>query len=347
MPGCDAYRTLGRTGLSVSRIAFGCGFRGIYEKKAAVDAISCAMDHGINFIDCANTYRLRSGIHAEEALGEALKGRRDRFVITSKFGAALDEQNREPNDAGASRVHMLRSVETSLRRLQTDYIDVYLLHLPDDSTGYEELLLGFDQLRREGKIRYAGLCNHRAWQVAAISELGKRMGLCPVSVIQNPYNLLNRAAEEELFPMAEYEGLGVMTYSPLAAGLLSGVFAKGGTCPEKSTWGHDPCYGEYLDHILHGQVSRIVDAVYSLGLKYGVPCAAVASAWLLGSRHVDSIITGADTPEEFEGSFRALGFCLEEEDRALLDRLSAGMREELIHGAVQEKVSRLKAEREA
>lgn len=332
------YVPLGRTGLRVSRLAFGCGFRGIYDIGEAADAISRAIDCGINYIDCANIYRLRSGVHAEEALGRALRGRRDRVVITSKFGAQIDRQNPAINGAGASRAHMIAAAEDSLRRLGTDYIDVYLLHMPDSQTAFEETMAAFDQLCRDGKIRYAGLCNHRAWQVAAMQELAARRGGCPVSVIQNPYSLLNRSAEEELLPAAAHYGIGVMTYSPLAAGLLGGAFAKGRPAPEKSTWGYDPVYVEYMKRVFPGRIAAIVDAVDDLAQRYGVSSAVIATAWVLRNQGITCAITGADTVAELEDSLRGAALRLEPEDAAYLDRLSLDMREVFSHPEVEQRV---------
>lgn len=336
------YNYMGDTGLQVSKIALGCGFRGLFEKKAAVETISRVMDMGINFIDCANVYRLRNGIHAEEALGEALKGKRNHFIITSKFGNPFHEQCRTPNDCGASRNNMVRSLEDSLKRLQTDYIDIYFLHLPDEQTSFEELLLGLDYLRRAGKIRYAGLCNHRAWQVATINEMSKRMGTCPVSVIQNPYNLLNRSAEKELWPMARYQSLGTMAYSPLAAGLLGGDFAHGKKPPIKSTWSYDPCYTEYLDYVFHGRIEKIVNSVDDLSKKYHVTSATVAASWILEKGQVTSIIAGADSAEEFSDLLKVCDLKMEKSDFEILDEISEGMAEEFIHFEVEKKVQRLR-----
>ena len=337
------YVLLGQTGIRVSRLAFGCGFRGVHDVREAARVLSCAIDCGINYIDCANVYRLRSGVHAEEALGMALQGRREQVVITSKFGGQLDERNPVRNGAGAARLNMLRAVEDSLRRLKTDYIDVYLLHMPDQDTAFEETMRGFEQLCRDGKIRYAGLCNHKAWQVAEMQAIQRRYGGCPISVLQNPYNLLNRSAEEELFPAVAYGGLGFMGYSPLAAGLLGGAFAHGRPAPEKSTWSYDPCYAEYLRRIFPGSIAQIVDAVWALAQEYHVSSAAVATAWALRHPQVTCMITGADSAEELEDSLRAVTLRLAPEDLSLLDSLSLGMRQEFAHPEVEKHLAALKA----
>lgn len=333
------YATLGRTGVKVSRVALGCGFRGVYDIKQAADTIAKALDSGINFIDCANIYKLRSGAYAEEALGMALRGRRDQVVITSKFGGQLAGGTTQPNSGGASRLNMIRAAEDSLNRLHTDYIDVYLLHMPDTEAAFEETMRGFEQLCRDGKIRYAGLCNHKAWQAVAMQEWQKRYGGCPISVLQNPYNLLNRAAEEELFPAAAYEGFGFMGYSPLAAGLLGGAFAHGHAAPEKSTWSYDPMYVEYKKRVFPGRISGIVDAVYDMAQRYGVSSAVIATAWVLRNPQVSCVIAGADTAEEFDDTLQAVQLELAREDAELLDRLSDGMREEFAHPEVQRKLA--------
>ncbi|MGI5967769.1 MAG: aldo/keto reductase [Anaerotruncus rubiinfantis] len=333
------YVPLGCTGLKVSRIAFGCGFRGIYDENEAASTIRMAIDCGVNFIDCANIYKLRSGIHAETALGKAVQGLRDKVIITSKFGAQIDERHPTLNGSGASRYHMVRAVEDSLRRFSTDYIDVYLLHMPDSETAYEETMRAFEQLCRDGKIRYAGLCNHNAWQITAMQEIHKRYGGCPISVIQNPYNLLNRSAEEELFPAAAYGRLGVMAYSPLGAGLLGGAFADGRPAPEKSTWGYDPVYREYMKRVFPGRIAHIVDAVAGMARRYGVSSAVIATAWVLQNSQVTCAISGADTMAEFADSLKAASLELRSEDRAELDRLSYGMREVFSHPEVQKKAA--------
>lgn len=332
------YVPLGATGLKVSKVVFGCGFRGIYDKEEAVQTICRAMDSGINFFDCANIYKLRSGIHAEEALGRAVKGRRDQEIITSKFGAQIDERHPILNGSGASRYHMIRAVEDSLKRLNTDYIDIYLLHMPDSETSFEETMRAFDQLCRDGKIRYAGLCNHNAWQITAMQEIGKRGFGCPISVIQNPYNLLNRSAEEELLPAAAYGQIGIMAYSPLAAGLLGGAFARGKKAPEKSTWGYDPCYKQYMELVFPGRIAGIVDTLADLGEKYGVSSAVIATAWVLKNREITCAVSGADSMEEFEDTLKAVVLEMDAEDYTYLDQVSLDMREVFSHPEVQRKV---------
>lgn len=347
MNSVEQFAALGKTGLKVSRIALGCGFRGIYDSSEAANTIEYALDCGINLIDCADIYKLRSGIHAEEVLSSVLRKRREQVIITSKFGGQMDEQHPVLNNSGASRTYMIRAVEASLKRLKTDYIDIYFLHVPDDETSWEETMRAFDQLCRDGKIRYAGLCNHKAWQIVGMQSIQKRFGGCPVSVIQNPYSLLNRSGEEELFPAAKYENMGIMVYSPLAAGLLGGAFAKNHSAPSKSTWGYDPDYKFYMKHIFPGRISSIVDTVFDLAKKYEVSSAALATAWVLKNANISTVIAGSDTPAELIDSIRATTLELTEGDAAYLDYLSDGMREVFSHPEVQKRVIAIRTTKQA
>lgn len=333
------YVTLGCTGLKVSRIAFGCGFRGVTEVRDAEKTVQAALDRGINFFDCANKYRLRSDFPSELVLGKALRGHRENVVITSKFGAPdTVSAGNSINCSGGSRYHVIRAVERSLKQLGTDYIDVYLMHRPDSETAFEETMSAFDQLRRDGKILYAGLCNHSAWQLSAMQGIAKRYGSTPISVIQNAYNLLNRSPEEELLPAAAYEGVGVMAYSPLAAGLLTGVLTKGCKIPEKSTWGHNKMYKKYLKYVLSNQVTEVAQAVDEIAEGYGVAPATVAVAWVLKNRSITSAIAGADSVEELDGVLAACDIKLRSEDAERLDRLSHGLREDFRLPVVQQKL---------
>ena len=167
-------------------------------------------------------------------LGKALHGRRDEVVITSKVRGAIGDG---PNDDGLSRYHILREVERSLQRLNTDRIDVYLIHGPDETTPMEETLRALDSLVQQGKIRYVGICNHQAWQVVQTLRVQERLNTAPLIAVQNPYNLLNRELEREMFPMVAELGLGVMVYSPLAVSLLSGVYRPDTLPEENSLWG--------------------------------------------------------------------------------------------------------------
>ena len=335
------YAVLGNTCLRVSRIALGCGFRGLYTVDEGERLISYAIDHGINFLDCSNVYRLRGGDQAELALGKAIRGKRDSIVISTKYGAPLTMEDGSTT-SGASAANMIRSVEDSLRRLRTDYIDVYLLHWHDTSVPLEEVVNAFNMLVRDGKIRFFGFCNHDVDAMKATSAYIRANKLQDLSVIQNPYNLINRAMEEEYLPWTKKNNYGVMTYSPLAAGLLGGQFSFGKVPPEKSTWSYNPVYKEYLEYLMKGKVREVIDAVQTIADRHGVSSATVATAWILANDAVTSCLAGADSEKELDDSIAAASFNLSEEDRKYLDILSEGMRETLTHPEVAKKLAALK-----
>ena len=223
------YFKFGSTGLKVSPLAFGMVFREQPDKAKALTAVAAAIDRGINFLDCANTYgptddRSLGPGQSEQILAEAIKGKREGLVITSKVDESVGSN---PNDSGLSRYHILRGVENSLSRLGTDHLDIYLAHHPDPSTPLEETVTAFDRLVRDGKIRYYGFCNFKAWQAARALWVADRSGLEPAVCLQAPYNLIDRELEDEVFGLVRDQGLAVMAYSPLAVGLLTGGLLTG------------------------------------------------------------------------------------------------------------------------
>ena len=334
------YRLLGKTGIRVSRIALGCGFRGIHSLEEAQSVIELAHDLGINFIDCANVYKVRSGEQSEIALGRAMKGRRSEFVITSKFGS-IQQVNAGEEKIGRSEKIMFRAVENSLRRLQTDYIDFYFLHTPANDVPWEETVNAFDKLCRQGKIRFYGLSNHEASDITDALRVATDNHLSGVSILQNPYNLINRHIEKGIGPLAKEKQLGLMTYSPVAAGLLGGAFSRGKPVPEKSTWGHSDLYGRYFESLFPGKVEKIVNLVQDIADENHVSSAAVATAWVLRNDAVTACIAGSDSIEELKESLTAFTLEIPDPQMAELDRLSEGMEEFLSIGQVMEKVRKL------
>ena len=332
------FISLGNTGLKVSRIAFGCGFRGLPDVKDAEVTIRQAMDTGINFIDCANRYECADHVKAEIALGRALKGRRDEFIITSKVGTI---QNSGPNGEGLSRYHILKEVENSLKRLDTDYIDIYILHLPDESADMEETLRALDMLVDQGKIRYAGMANYRAWQVTDAIHIQKGINACKMAVVQNPYGLLNRELERDMFPAAEKFGFGIMAYNVLGAGLLGGKYGRNLPLPENSFWTNSPLYRAYYPYYFRDQVADIVEKVREIAGKYNAPMTAVAASWALKHRALTTVVAGANTFSQFEGYLKAFDIDLEQEDFDTLDTLSYGTNEEFLVWSVENKARRL------
>ena len=326
------YAYLGSTGLKVSRIALGCGFRGLFEIDEAASVIQKAIDSGINFIDCADMYKLRSGEFAESALAKAIKGKRDKVVITSKYGG---------EGGGASSLNAQKQVEASLKRIGTDYIDVYFLHAPDGVTPFDDIVEGLDRLQKSGKIRFYGFCNHRAWEAVSMYDYALAHDLSVPAVIQNPYSLLNRSMEDEMIPACRYRNLGIMAYSPIAAGLLSGAFAHGGKAPEKSTWCYEDLYREYLRKVFPGRISMIVDKVYDIAEKYGVCSSSVAVAWILRNKDLTSVIAGADSAGELEAYLEGASLVLDDADWEDLEHLSYGMAEIFSRPDVQKIIKRL------
>jgi len=290
------YVNFGASGVKVSQLALGLGFRGQPDEVEAQRVVETALDSGINLIDCANVYgpmddRANIG-RSEVVLGKALKGRRDDVVITSKVASEIGPG---PNDVGLSRYHIMREVDRSLARLQTDHIDVYLVHRYDDQTPLEETLRALSDLVDVGKIRYYGVCNFAAWQITKAQGIAERAGLHQPITAQNPYSLMNRGLESELFPMARDSGIGIMAYSPLAVGLLSGIYSPDDAPPQDSLWAtkREFDFGSSLD----GGRGDVLNAVRDIARDHSATPAQVALAWVLSHDEITIAITGGDTVE--------------------------------------------------
>ncbi len=299
----------------MSRVAVGLGFRGQKSETEAQRVIERAIDCGINFIDCANVYRVRGEPHtrSEEILSRVLKTKRDQVVITSKVAQQIGEG---PNDQGCSRYHIMHQVEQSLRRLATDHIDVYLLHVFDAQTPIEESIGALDDLMRQGKVRYAGCCNYAAWQVCKALWTVDRMHARGLVCVQNPYNLLRRDLENEMFPLVRDQSLGVMVFSPLAIGLLSGVYQSDQAPPVGSVWAkRDP---SEFEAALSG-ASTVLGRLRAIARDRGKTMAQVAQNWVLSHPEVTAIISGSDTEEQIEENVGAVGWELCAEEIELLN----------------------------
>ncbi len=332
------FVNLGKAGMKVSRIAFGCGFRGLPDEKDAEKVIRKAMDTGINFIDCSNRYMCANSVLAETVLGRALRERREEFVVTSKTG---NEPSNQINGRGLSRQHIMREVDKTLKRLGTEYIDLYILHIPDPTTDLEETLRAMETLTQQGKIRYMGMSNYRAWEVVSAYDIQHRINAQPVAAVQNAYGLLNRTLEEDMFDVCGKYGAGIMVYNVLGAGLLGGKYGRNKPMPEHSFWTNSPLYRAYYPHYFNGQPADIVEAVRELSEKYGVSMAAIATAWVLEHPQVTSVVAGANTIEQFEDYLEASSLVLEPEDVEKLDTLSYGTREEFIITEIEKKAKQL------
>jgi aryl-alcohol dehydrogenase-like predicted oxidoreductase len=312
------YVPFGRSGLKVSRLALGLGLRGQADEREAERLIRRAFDGGITLFDCANVYGLtddrRFAGRSEEILGRALKAVRADVVITSKV---VSQVGPGANDRGASRYHVMREVERSLRRLDTDRIDVYLLHAYDAETPLDEQLRALDDLTSQGKIRYAGVCNFQAWQVMKALSIQERLRLAPLITVQNPYSLLDRNLEREMFPLVHDTGLGIMAYSPLAVGLLSGVYNRDAPPPDGTLWARRG--PERFKQALDGPRGETLDAVQEIAHRTGATVAQVALAWVLSRPEITVAISGADTDAQMDDNLKAADLQLSPED---LERLA-------------------------
>ena len=306
------YRRLGQAGIKVSPICLGAGVRGDLDEERFIRSIECAIDLGCNFIDCANNYGRGQ---SEILLGRAIKGKRDSLVITSKVFTRVGPG---PNDQGLSRSHIMREVERSLKKLQTDWIDIYYLHKVDPETRIEETLRTMEDLVRQGKVRYVGASNHTAAQVVELLWAADRLGLEPIVCLQNHYNLLHRwEVEPELLAVCRRYGLGLMTYSPLAVGLLSGRFRRGATPPADTYWDQ-----QRLQEALSERADRVIQALVGMADQRGTTPARLALAWILDHEEITAPIVGADRPEYVDDVFGALAIELTQQERLALDAVS-------------------------
>ena len=321
------YVELGRSGLKVSRLACGLGFRGQGDAGEAERAIERAVELGINFIDCANVYGLGDECKvrgtSEQILARVLKRHRDDLVITSKVAGPIGEG---PNDGGLSRYHILREIDRTLTRLETDHIDIYLLHGYDDRTPLEETLRAIDDVVRAGKTRYMGVSNFQAWQVLEALWTQDRHGLDPLLCIQNRYHLLDRQLEREMWPAQRDQGFGVMTHSPLAVGLLAGGYTPDHPPPPEILYARGRAGELEKERDLHEAVRQTLAILREVAAAHGRTMAQTAINWVLSHPEVTAAVTGGDTVAHMEENAGAAGWSITPEDRARLDEASVGQR---------------------
>jgi aryl-alcohol dehydrogenase-like predicted oxidoreductase len=318
------YVNLGSAGVKVSRLALGLALRGQGDAAATERMISHALDFGINLVDCANAYGLMNDPEnagsSEVILGKALEGRRDDVVITSKVFSPVGPG---PNDSGSSRYHIVREVERSLKRLDTDRIDVHILHAFDATTMLEETIRALDDLVRQGKVRYVGCSNFTAWQVCKGLWVADRLNAVPFMCVQNSYSLMDRRLESEMFGLVRDQGLGIMAYSPLGIGLLSGAYRPCEKPSPDTFWGSGR--RELFESNLSGQTTSVLETVRQVASEVGKSVAQVALAWVLSHPEIAVAISGGDTIEHIEDNVGALGWELPREARERLDTVSASM----------------------
>ncbi len=315
------YRLLGQTGMYVSELCLGGmtfgsdGFwkvMGGLQQSAVSGMVKEAYEAGINFIDTANVYSMGQ---SETLIGHAIKQLpRDDLVIATKATGIMNDL---PNGRGQSRYHLMNELDASLKRLQVDHIDLYQLHGFDPLTPFEESLSALDDMVRSGKVRYIGLCNMAAWQIMKALGISERKNLARFSSIQAYYTLAGRDLERELVPMIKDQNLGLMVWSPLAGGLLSGKYGRDGKGPEGSR------RNEFDFPVVDkARAFDCVDAMRPMAEMRGVSVAQIALAWLLAQPAVSSVIIGAKTVEQLHDNVAATKVELSAEELAKLDEVS-------------------------
>ena len=312
------YRSLGRTATKVSSLCLGCMmFGGKTSPEDSYAIIDRALDAGINFLDTANVY---SRGRSEEVTGEALKrnGKRHQVVLATKVHGTMDDV--DPNAYGNSRGHIIEQCDASLRRLQTDYIDLYQIHRPRSDTPIDETLRALDDLIRAGKVRYIGTSTFAAWQLMESLWVSKELGLNRFVCEQPPYHILDRRVERELIPMAQTYGLAIIPWSPLAGGLLTGKYTRSNPSPEGARYSEANMNPRFAARKT-AEVYDVVEELTPVAQAKGITVAQLALAWCMQQPGVTSPIIGPRTMEQLEDNLGALPVQITDADRAAVDAL--------------------------
>jgi 1-deoxyxylulose-5-phosphate synthase len=315
------YRTLGRTGVKVSPLCVGCwmfGDRASKEESAKI--LNTAFDAGLNFLDTSNVYGGAPG-RSETIIGQVVKqhGNRDRLVIATKVFFPADPD--DPNGRGVSRRHIIQQCENSLRRLQTDYIDLYYMHRLDPDVPVDEPLRALDDLIRAGKVRYIGTSTTSAWQFVEALWVSKELGLNRFVAETPPYNMIDRRIEKELIPMAQTFGVAVNPWAPVAGGILSGLYKRGVTPPEDSRY-FAPQTRSTVQRRLTSGALDMVEAIEPLAKAKGCSLGAFALAWVLNQPGITSPITGPEQLSDIQDSLKALDISITDPDRSIIDAVN-------------------------
>lgn len=309
------YSNLGSTDLRISRLSLGTVFRRQADESVYLATIDAALDAGCTSFDTSNVYQ--DG-ESERILGRAMKGRRDRFIVTTKVGAPEID---DPAAKGLGRRNILRCCEKSLRRLDTDVIDLYLCHFPDPNTPIDETVAAMDTLVRQGKVRHVGCSNFERWRLDAAIQTAEQHGQARFVCNQLGYSLLDRRIEGEVVPSCERHGVGITVYAATAIGLLSGRYRYGQPPPVGSSWHRGP----YNFHVaMTPHVGRVIDAVVAAAERYGRTPTQVAMAWCLSQPQINSVIIGCDTPQRVRENVDAADWRLPDEDVRRLNEVSNG-----------------------
>lgn len=309
------YRNLGPAGVKVSVIGLGTNQFGseALPQKEVNNVMDAALDVGINFIDSANMYQ--SG-RSEETLGEALKGRWDRFVVATKVWFPVGDG---PNDRGTSRYHIMNAVEDSLRRLQSDHIDLYYLHRFDESTPIDETLRALDDLVSSGKVRYLGASEFASWQIAHANLLAEVKGWSPFVALQSHYHMLERDVEREVLPYCQTHNVGFVPYFPLAGGFLTGKYKRGEAAPAGSRGESSEYVQTYMTDANYDRLEKLAAwaADHNRGLN------ELAQAWLMAQPSVCSVISGAKRVDHILSNAKAADWALSPEDVGEINKILA------------------------
>ena len=318
------HTRLGRTGLQVSRLCLGTMTFGLQcDEATSASILDRASEGGIDFIDTSDVYPLGGDLstqgRSEEILGRWLHGRRDRFILATKcFGRT----GPSPFDAGNSRRHIFAAVDASLRRLQTDYIDLYQLHGYDQETPIDETLGALDDLVRQGKVRYIGCSNFLTYQLVRAVGRSETLGLARFDSVQPRYNLLFRQIEREMLPYCGEDGVGVIPYNPIAGGLLAGKHDRSAPPTEGTRFTLGNAGGNYRERYWHDREFDTVEQLRALAATAGVSLVTLSVAWVLANEAVTAPIIGASRPEQLDASLPAGDFVLEADLKREMDEIT-------------------------
>jgi len=310
------FNRLGSSGLHVSAVGLGCNNFGMrIDKEQTAEVVNKALDLGINLFDTADMY---GGTQSETFLGAALGQRRKDVLVATKFVGPVGQG---PLNRGASRRHMFGAVEASLSRLNTDYIDLYQIHFPDETTPIEETLRALDDLVRQGKVRYIGCSNFSGWQVVEAQWITRTQQLSPLISAQNEYNLLDRRVERELASACKAYGVGILPYFPLASGFLTGKYRQGEAPPEGT---RIAAWGARGERILTERNFEILQGLEKFAKEREKTVLELAIGWLASQPHVPSVIAGATKQEQVEQNVAAAGWKLSGEELTAVDTITKG-----------------------
>lgn len=309
------YRRLGNSGLQVSLAGLGCNNFGMRIDASQTRAVvHRALDEGITLFDTADIYGNRG--QSEEMLGKALDNRRNEIVLASKFGMAMGDG---PYKIGGSRRYIVAACEASLKRLGTDYIDLYQIHQPDPLTPEEETLSALDTLVRTGKVRYLGHSNYSGWQTANAAWIAKSRGWAPYVSAQNQYNLLDRSIEKDLMPACRHFGVGILPYFPLASGFLTGKYRKG---EEPAQGTRFAAMRRLADPMLTEANFTLLEHLDEFAGKRGHTLLELAVGWLATQPEISSVISGATTPDQVKQNAQAIDWRLSVEEMSAVSKLT-------------------------